>query len=248
MTYNPSNRPLAWLCVGVALAIALAGVLSGLGVIGPATHSMKVGAAMACLICLPAAIMAFDMLSPRNERSAKVLAGAAVVALGALLLSLPAKAAQRTISLGFTAKVIYVNDGDTVVALKPSGERVSVRLANIDAPETHKNRCKPGQPWAQKSTESLSRLVKGKTIQFVCHELDRYDRNVCDLQVGQTTASRVLASEGLAWANRANPRYLRDHGVADAEHDARAKGLGLWGDPARVEPWIWRRTRWTSSC
>ncbi len=183
------------------------------------------------------------------KTSLRAAAGAALWCLISMIAmsSLPAQAAGRAITLEFTAKVIYVNDGDTVVVLKPNGEKANIRLANIDASETQKNRCKPGQPWAQKSTDALAGLVKGKTIQFTCHDLDKYDRNV--LQVGQTTASRILAGEGLAWATRANRRYLRDRAVADAEREARAGGRGIWGDAERgVEPWVWRATRWNSTC
>lgn len=184
------------------------------------------------------------LLAPRAQ-ICSVMTALVVVAM--LCFSAPAFA-QRTIALEFTGRVVHVNDGDTVVAMKPNGEKVTVRLANIDAPETHKNRCKPGQPWAQKSTDLLARLVKGKTVHFACVDVDRYDRNVCDLQVGQSTANRMLVAEGLAWANRSNPRYLRDRGVADAERDAQSKGMGLWADPARVEPWVWRKTRWNEPC
>lgn len=156
--------------------------------------------------------------------------------------------AQRTITPEFDAKVIHVDDGDTVVALRGSGERQKVRLANIDAPEVQHGRCRPGQPFGQKATDALERLVKGKQIGFVCHTLDRYDRAVCDLKIGDTTASRELARQGLVWANRANPGYLRDRKVAEAEREAQARRIGLWADDSAVRPWEWRRSRWTNAC
>ena len=42
-------------------------------------------------------------------------------------------------------KVIHVDDGDTLVVLTPDRQKLKVRLANIDAPESSHGRCRPGQ-------------------------------------------------------------------------------------------------------
>lgn len=148
----------------------------------------------------------------------------------------------------FTARVIHVQDGDTVEAMTSAGEKFTVRLASIDAPETFKNRCKPGQPFAQKSKDALSGMVLGKSIKFVCHDLDRYGRQVCDLQQDSTTASRELVRAGLAWANTSNPRYLRDKSLPDLESQARLARRGMWSTADNVAPWEWRRTAWRNTC
>lgn len=166
--------------------------------------------------------------------------------MGALFAALGAQAAPTTLEAQFSARVIHVDDGDTVVALKADQTRVKVRLANIDAPETNHGRCRPGQPWSAQSTEALKHLVHGRTIHFTCSTLDRYDRSVCDLQLdnGKTTANRELARMGLAWANRARPSFLRDAEVAAAEGEARKHRIGLWAGPSVVPPWEWRQTEW----
>lgn len=158
------------------------------------------------------------------------------------------QAKPRTLTKEFVAKVIHVDDGDTVVALRSDGEQVKVRLANIDAPEIQHGRCRQGQPFGQKSGEALASLVKGKTVQFSCATLDRYDRHVCDIGIDGTTASRELVRQGLAWANRSRPSYLRDRGVADAEREAQARRVGLWADNTAVKPWEWRHTVWKEGC
>ena len=156
--------------------------------------------------------------------------------------------AQRSFTSEFIARVIHVDDGDTLVAMPSNGQKVKVRLANVDAPEADHGRCKPGQPFAEKSTQTLKRLVHGNTVKFTCSTLDRYDRHICDVRIGETTASRELARQGMAWANRARPSYLRDDGVADAERDARSAGRGLWAVSGAVAPWQWRREEWNRSC
>ncbi|MDT8992746.1 thermonuclease family protein [Curvibacter sp. APW13] len=148
----------------------------------------------------------------------------------------------------FRARVIHVDDGDTVVAMTEDGEKITVRLASIDAPETHKNRCKPGQPFAQKAKDALSDMVLGKSIAFSCHDVDIYDRQVCDLAFNSTTASRELVRMGLAWANVANKRYLRDSAIPDMESRARFAHLGVWSVTDSVAPWEWRNTVWKNTC
>jgi micrococcal nuclease len=144
----------------------------------------------------------------------------------------------------FLARIVNVSDGDTVVALDGQNNQVRVRLANIDAPETGHGRCKPGQPFSDKSKDYLAGMVKGKEVVLTCFDQDRYGRSICDISVGTSTASRELARAGLAWANRARPSYLRDAGVAQAEQEAMQKRVGLWGDLRAAPPWEWRKTAW----
>lgn len=179
---------------------------------------------------------------------------AALAALDLVLVLLVAfapklYAAQRLITPEFEAKVIHVDDGDTVRVLRADGSQTRVRLANIDAPEASHGRCRPGQPYSAQSTQVLKQMVLGKMVRLQCHELDRYDRSICDLQMGATTANRELVRAGLAWANRSDPRYLRDREVAAAEAQARGNRAGLWADRSPVPPWEWRRTEWSQpSC
>ena len=172
-----------------------------------------------------------------------------VVALVAITSIMPLSArAQRTFAPSFEAKVIHVDDGDTVAARQSTGVNFKVRLANIDAPEENHGGCRPGQPYASASTAALKRMVLGETVRFECFTLDRYDRHVCDLKIGSTTANIKLVAQGLAWANRARPSYLRDQRVAQAEAEAMKLKRGLWSSSAQVAPWDWRHTVWAEAC
>ena len=171
-----------------------------------------------------------------------------LVLAAALLPAHHAVSAPNTIDPEFVAKVIHVDDGDTVVALKSDMTRVKVRLANIDAPEVSHGSCRPGQPWSAQATSALKQLVHGRTVLFSCSTLDRYGRSVCDLHMGEDrrspTANREITRMGLAWANRSNPAYLRDSEVAVAESQAQDSRLGLWSAPGAIAPWEWRKTAW----
>jgi len=160
------------------------------------------------------------------------------ILLGLALATLPAWA--QTASF----KVIDVADGDTITVLDASNTSHRIRLANIDAPETGGGRCRPTQPWATQSKNELTRMVKGRQVGLACAEVDRYGRQICDVLVDGTTANRALVESGLAWANRANPHYLRDHAVATAESRAQQARIGLWSAPAQTAPWEWRKTQW----
>lgn len=148
----------------------------------------------------------------------------------------------------FTARVIHVDDGDTLIALRSDGQKTKVRLANIDAPEIDHGRCRPGQPFAEKSTQALKELAHGKDAAFICTTLDQYERHICDVQVNSKSVNRELARQGLAWANRARPTYLRDISILEAERDAAAARRGLWSETSPMEPWAWRRDVWGKGC
>src|SRR3546814_10796369 len=79
-----------------------------------------------------------------------------------------------------TGKVVHVADGDTFTLLA-NGSRQRIRMASMDAPETAKDRQRPGQPMAQVSRRALARLVAGTTLRLPCFDHDHYGRNVCDV-------------------------------------------------------------------
>lgn len=145
------------------------------------------------------------------------------------------------------AKIVHVDDGDTVVALTPDKQQVKVRLANIDAPETGHGACRPGQPFGRNAGDRLAELVKGKEVGLRCTGHDRYGRAICDVVLGDTTANRILVQEGYAWANRARREYVRDREVYALEAQARAAKVGLWSATEPTPPWQWRHTGWDAS-
>ena len=64
-------------------------------------------------------------------------------------------------------KVVYVDDGDTLTILEADYSRASVRLSDIDAPETSHGRGRPGQPYSQASKQSLTALAAGKDAKAI---------------------------------------------------------------------------------
>lgn len=156
--------------------------------------------------------------------------------------------ASPTSTTDLRGRAVYVDDGDTVVLLTQGHEKVKVRLASIDAPEsahTQHEKGRVGQPFSSNSRDYLESLIKGRDVDARCFDTDRYGRRVCDLFVDQRSVNAAMVKAGLAWANQANGgRYLRDHSLLALEAAARSARIGLWAGSRPVPPWTWRRSCW----
>ncbi len=149
------------------------------------------------------------------------------------ILCLPIAAQQKTI----TGKVVGVSDGDTITVLDSSKRQHKVRLEGIDAPES-------AQAFGQKSKQSLSHLIFGRTVMVTSSKTDRYGRTLGKVQLDGKNINYLQAMQGMAWFYRDYARDLsRDDAAAyeQAERTARAEKRSLWADPSPVPPWEFRR-------
>ena len=148
--------------------------------------------------------------------------------IAALLFLAPIAARDETLA----GQVVSVADGDTITVLA-DGERVKVRLAEIDAPER-------GQPWGRRAKQALTGKVAGHVVQVESSFNDRYGRRVGYVTDSGRDINRELVREGHAWVYR---QWLRDETLLGDEAHARAAHAGLWslGDAERVPPWQWRQ-------
>lgn len=106
----------------------------------------------------------------------------------------------------FTAKVIAVLDGDTVL-IRRGGGMVKIRLAEIDAPEVaHAGKggqtfdSQNTQPFGENSKRSLSGMVLGKQVEVVTQAVDQYGRLVAKLSVDGRDVNAEQVRRGMAWA------------------------------------------------
>lgn len=128
------------------------------------------------------------------------------------------------------AKVIDVTDGDTLTILE-NNKPVNIRLANIDAPE-------PGQPFANRSRQSLSDLCLGKSAIYRERSTDRTGRIVAIVECDDVEANRAQLKRGMAWVNLQEDMdptliFLQDWIFSER--------TGLWADFDPVPPWEWRK-------
>lgn len=146
----------------------------------------------------------------------------------------PALAAMD--SLRLKAKVIAVEDGDTVYALYNGELQLALRLAHIDAPEKRGN-----QPYWQQSKQKLSDLCFGQTITFTAkrnskgnYESDLGGRIIAVIydEKGRNVNYQMVRS-GLAWHYK---KYSDDKRYDAAEKIAKTSKLGLWNSNSPVSP------------
>lgn len=130
--------------------------------------------------------------------------------------------------------VIAISDGDTLKARCGPPERheqVTVRLADIDAPESR-------QPFGQASKRSLSDLCYSVEAVIQPTAKDRYRRTVANVHCKGVNASRHQVSSGMAWVF---DRYVQDQTLYSAQESARSSRKGIWSDREPVPPWEWRK-------
>lgn len=92
-----------------------------------------------------------------------------------------------------TGRTVGVSDGDTITVLDLTNTQHKIRLAGIDAPEK-------SQPFGQRSKESLSELVFGRTVTVETDKVDRYRRKVGKVRTPEgMDANLEQVRRGLAW-------------------------------------------------
>ena len=146
-----------------------------------------------------------------------------------------------TSSSGFlsgTVTLISVGDGDTVRVTSRSGEKVTIRLACIDAPETAQGAS------GQWSTQTLKGLIQGKTISLKPQVNDRYGRTVAEIYVGNRNINLQMVQLGAAYAYRQYLKQCDKDAYLNAETTAMRGKLGVWGPyQPDLKPWEFRRSR-----
>lgn len=129
--------------------------------------------------------------------------------------------------------VVGVADGDTLTVLDAGKVRHQVRLGEIDAPEK-------GQPFGQRSKQSLSDLCFQRQANVLVQDRDRYGRIVGRVNCDGVDANAEQVRSGMAWVY---DRYAADKKLYVIQLSARQNKTGLWADAAPVQPWEWRKAK-----
>ena len=123
--------------------------------------------------------------------------------------------------------VVGITDGDTLRG-RCDDQTMTIRLAEIDAPEK-------GQPFSNRSRQSLAALCFRRSAQLRPVSIDRYGRTVAHVDCAGIDAGTAQVKVGMAWVL---VRYAP--GGSDlyrVESEARAGHVGLWSDPHALAPW-----------
>ncbi len=151
-------------------------------------------------------------------------------ALGVLSTGCASAAPAEALPAG-TGTVARTVDGDTIV-VDLGGAEHDVRLIGIDTPESVA-RDRPVECFGPEAKARMAELLPAGTLVRLERDVearDRYDRLLAyviraadDLHV-----NLVLVEEGYADASEFPPNTALQGVLAQAEHQARAAGRGLW--------------------
>ena len=152
----------------------------------------------------------------------------AAFGIGLLLLALPVQAAT----------VLSVGDGDTIT-ITSGAQKIRVRLACIDAPETSQT------PYGMESRQALQKLLPiGAEVTVRTKATDRYGRTVGEVIKGSTNINEQQVASGNAFVYWQYISGCDRQTYSRLENDARLKRLGVWSVPDGIQrPWDYRRNR-----
>lgn len=138
---------------------------------------------------------------------------------------------QTTYPAEFTAKVVGIKDGDTIVVLYQKNELI-IRFEHIDCPEG-------GQAFGKKAKQKTSSLCYSKAVTIrTAGKEDRYHRLIAEVYQGDLCVNKELVRSGLAWHFT---KYSNQSEYTTLQNEAKHKQLGLWADPSPKAPWEWRK-------
>lgn len=161
-----------------------------------------------------------------------------------------------------SGKVIAISDGDTVKILLDSHSQITVRLANIDAPESSCHQrsderfeacVEESQPFSKAARHALARMIFGRDVVLSLEKnsldlsKDRYQRTVATIYLDGEDINYKMVRAGYAWFEhgygKRNLTAERYQEYAEAETQARNAVSGLWADSNPVPSWEFRHRK-----
>ncbi|MDO4551258.1 MAG: thermonuclease family protein [Planctomycetia bacterium] len=127
--------------------------------------------------------------------------------------------------------VVKVYDGDTISIITPNMEECCIRLQAVDAPEKD-------QPGYREAQIFLAKLLHGQTVHCVIDKLDKFNRTVGRLYLGETDVEYRLIRAGMAWHYE---YYNQEEKLAQAQKKAQAQKIGIWKQKNPIPPYQWRK-------
>ena len=153
---------------------------------------------------------------------------AEIILISAMLFMMPVQAST----------VLSIGDGDTITITENS-QRIKVRLACIDAPETSQT------PYGIEARKQLQNLLPiGSQVTLKIKATDRYGRSVAEVIKGSTNINQSLVGSGNAFVYWQYISGCDRQTYSRLENEARLNGAGVWGIPEGIQrPWYYRRSR-----
>lgn len=141
----------------------------------------------------------------------------------------------------YRGSVSHVFDGDTIRLLvnescensscPNTGDKVKIRLGEIDTPESD-------QPHGKRAESALRGAIGGKDIHVLQTDVDQYGRAVGELYYKDAWVNGWLVQQGHAWAY---PEFVIADQLFSWQEEAKSEEAGLWRAESPVKPWVWRQ-------
>jgi endonuclease YncB( thermonuclease family) len=138
------------------------------------------------------------------------------------------------VSLGFTARVASIPDGDTIEVYK-QGERLrtTIDLYGIDCPERN-------QYFGRAARNATAALVASKAIWIEKISEDQAGRLKAVIRVNGKNVNEMLVSRGWAWVIPDDCNQSFCGSWRKLQEDASRRRIGLWAAAKPQPPWEWR--------
>lgn len=128
-----------------------------------------------------------------------------------------------------------VGDGDTIRVITTKGQKVTIRLACIDAPEIAQ-----GESGAQ-STSMLKGLMASGPLEIKPQTVDRFGRTVAEIYAGGQNINLEMVRLGMAYAYRQYLSGCDENAFLEAEAQAERNRQGVWRWGSEIKPWDFRK-------
>ena len=139
--------------------------------------------------------------------------------------------------------ILSVGDGDTI-RIQAGSEKLTVRLACIDAPEISQN------PHGIRSRDFLQKMLPlGTKITLRIQTKDRYGRSIAEVFTEQGNINQSIIEQGHGFVYRQYLSSCNGSRYLSLERQAQKLGLGVWstGSTGIQRPWDHRSNKRSAS-
>ena len=132
-----------------------------------------------------------------------------------------------------SGKVVKIKDGDTIVVLDSLNVQTTIRLAEVDCPESE-------QAFGKNAKDFTIEQVAMKNVTYKIVTIDQYGRTVAKVFYSGKYLSEEIIKNGFGWHYK---KYSSSKKLATLEQFAQKNKSGLWNDSRCIAPWEYRKMK-----
>lgn len=130
-----------------------------------------------------------------------------------------------------SGKVVKIKDGDTIVVLDSNNKQTTLRLAEVDCPES-------SQDFGKKAKQFTAEQVALKIVSYDIIDTDQYGRSIAKVYYNNKYLSAEIIKNGFGWHYK---KYSKSIELSNLERSAKANRVGLWSSNNNKAPWEYRK-------